>query len=130
MGFSATCIYLHTKHPTKVCINSACSYLRPLTSPFDYGFGQRSCMHDCKIQDLVETKFFNNFGSHSLLHMLFQLGVSILYSCFLIGCSGNSSFGFCNMILFPGVGYRPAIQTGGPRAVLHLASTLRPIRHG
>ena len=47
---------------------------------------------------------------HSLLCMLLQLGVSIFYPCFPIGCSGNSNFGFCNKFLFLGAGYQPTAQ--------------------
>ena len=47
---------------------------------------------------------------HSLLRTLLQPGVNILYPCFPVGRSVNSSFGFCNMFFFPGAGYQPASQ--------------------
>ena len=57
-----------------------------------------------------QQQFHRRFMRHSLLRTLLQPGVSILYPCFPIGHSGNSSFGFHNMFLFPGAGYRPAAQ--------------------
>ena len=55
-------------------------------------------------------QFHLRFMRHSLLRTLLQPGVNILYPCFPVGRSGNSSFGFCNMFLFPGAGYQPAAQ--------------------
>ena len=55
-------------------------------------------------------QFHRRFMRHSLLRTLLQPGVNILYPCFPVGRSGNSSFGFCNMFLFLGAGYQPAAQ--------------------
>ena len=55
-------------------------------------------------------QFHLRFMRHSLLRKLLQPGVNILYPCFPVGRSGNSSFGFYKMFLFPGAGYQPAAQ--------------------
>ena len=60
--------------------------------------------------DKSQFQYHRRFTRHSLLHTLLQLGVSILYPCFPIGCSGNSNFGFYNKFLFLGAGYEPATQ--------------------
>ena len=61
----------------------------------------------CDLYTLISSEWFVR---HSLLHMLLQPGVSILYPCFPIGHSGNSNFGFCNKFLFLGAGYQPTTK--------------------
>ena len=60
---------------------------------------------------LWRQQFHWRFMRRSLLRTLLQPGANILYPCFLIGHSGNSSFGFCNIFLFLGAGYQPAAQS-------------------
>ena len=55
-------------------------------------------------------QFHRRFMRHSLLRTLLQPGVNILYPCLPVGRSGNSSFGFCNKLLFPGACYQPTAQ--------------------